>query len=121
MESLGTIMGKPDSQNAEWQDTLVNASRALAHLDADRLEEMALSCAALVREDHEARSNSRGYQETGSGETTREMAIFARVLEATRANLNVMRRLRAVRATQLEYGRRRDVCAASEESEHGDH
>ncbi len=33
-----------------------------------------------------------------------KMAIFARVLEATRTNLNVMRRLRTKRSVQLEYG-----------------
>jgi hypothetical protein len=32
------------------------------------------------------------------------MAVFARVLEATRANLNVMNRLRELRAGRLEYG-----------------
>jgi hypothetical protein len=113
-------MEKQDSQNAEWKDTLVNASRALAHLDADRLEEMALSCAALVRDERGGRFDSRGHRGTGF-EAAREMAIFARVLEATRANLNVMRRLRAVRATHLEYDQPRGLCDASVESEHGDH
>jgi hypothetical protein len=32
------------------------------------------------------------------------MAIFARVIEATRANLNVMQRLRDLRTGRLEYG-----------------
>ena len=32
------------------------------------------------------------------------MAVFARVLEATRANLKVMNRLRELRAGRLEYG-----------------
>jgi hypothetical protein len=114
-------MVKQDSQDAEWKDMLVNASRALAHLDADRLEEMALSCAALVGDEHEGRFDSRGPQGTDSGEAGRQTAIFARVLEATRANLNVMRRLRAVRATRLEYDQPRALCDASVESEHGDH
>jgi hypothetical protein len=114
-------MVKQGSPNAEWKGTLANASRALAHLDAERLEEMALSCAALVREDHEGRFDFRGGREEDSGEDGREMAIFARVLEATRANLNVMRRLRALRATPLEYGQPRGICDTSVESEHGDH
>jgi len=32
-----------------------------------------------------------------------DMAVFARVLEATRANLNVMNRLRELRTGRLEY------------------
>jgi hypothetical protein len=32
------------------------------------------------------------------------MAVFARVLDATRANLNVLNRLRELRAGRLEYG-----------------
>ncbi len=34
----------------ELKNMLAEASHALAHLEADRLEEMALSCAALVRD-----------------------------------------------------------------------
>jgi hypothetical protein len=113
-------MGKQGSQSAEWRDTLVDASQALAHLDADRLEEMALSCAALVREDH-AHFEIRPHAEPGFSEAGRELARFARVLEVTRANLNVMRRLRTIRAKELEYGLTRGVCEASSESEHGDH
>jgi hypothetical protein len=55
------------------------------------------------------------------------MAVFARVLEATRANLNVMNRLRELHAGQLEYreGRmERGISQAPEwrrtESGHGD-
>ena len=37
------------------------------------------------------------------------MAVFARVLEATRANLNVMNRLRELREGRLEYGEARQA------------
>jgi hypothetical protein len=111
---------KQGSQNAEWKETLIHASHALAHLDAERLEEMALCCAALVREDH-AHFDIRRPAEPGCGEAGRELESFARVLEATRANLNVMRRLRAIHSKQLEYGLARSVCEASGESEHGNH
>jgi hypothetical protein len=113
-------MGKQGSQNAEWKDTLVNASHSLAHLDAERLEEMALSCAALVRDEH-AHFDTGRHAEPGFGEAGRELASFARVLEATKANLNVLRRLRAVRAKQLEYGTAQGICDAPVESEHGNH
>ena len=39
------------------------------------------------------------------------MAVFARVLEATRANLNVMNRLRELRAGRLEYSERQATAA----------
>ncbi len=104
----------------ELRNMLAEASQALAHLDADRLEEMALYCAALVRDDSAA-----GIALTRSGsectESWSEMGIFMRVLEATKANLNVMRRLREKRLAGLEYGRvstSRDLSAGSD---HGDH
>ncbi len=101
---------------------LAEASLALAHLDAERLEEMALSCAALVRDADRKRGDARNQCGSGLGEARQEMAIFARVLEATRANLEVMHRLRPVRAAQLEYGPETRACVnAAEESEHGDH
>ena len=42
------------------------------------------------------------------------MATFARVLDATRANLNVMNRLRELRSGRLEYGELQMRCAGRE-------
>lgn len=120
-EPIGTSTVRQDSPNTEWRDALVVASHALAHLDADRLEEMVLSCAALLREDHKARFGTHCGPETCSGETRREMALFARLLDATKANLTVMRRLRDVSTTQLEYGQTRGPRDASVEGEDGNH
>ena len=39
-------------------------------------------------------------------EAAADMAVFARVLDATRANLNVMKRLRELRTGRLEYSER---------------
>ncbi len=101
---------------------LAEASLALAHLDAERLEEMALSCAALVRDAGRKRGDARNQCGSGLGKAMQEIAIFARVLEATRANLEVMHRLRPVPAARLEYGPETRSCVnAAEESEHGDH
>jgi hypothetical protein len=47
------------------------------------------------------------------------MAVFARVLEATRANLNVMNRLRQLRGERLEYSERQMRESMRTESEHG--
>ena len=49
-----------------------------------------------------------------------EMAVFARVLEATRANLNVMNRLRELRSGRLEYREPPAQGWAGTESGHGD-
>jgi len=85
------------------KELVVEASRALSRLDADRLEELALSCQALnralVHEDAEARKARAVEVRNATG----DMAVFARVLEATRANLNVMSRLSELRAGRLEY------------------
>ncbi len=79
------------------------ASRALATLDADRLEEMALSCQALNRDLSKSDEDIRGGLALQAKEARGEMAVFARVLEVTRANLNVMNRLRELREGRLEY------------------
>jgi hypothetical protein len=48
------------------------------------------------------------------------MAVLARVLEATRANLNVMNHLRDLRAGRLEYGQPQAQQWRRTESGHGD-
>lgn len=103
---------------------VVEASQALAHLDAGRLEELTLSCQALNRD------LNRGFRLVNPAERAAllqegreaqaEMAVFARVLDATRANLSVMYRLRELRQGQLEYAAPR-VRAAATESGDGDH
>jgi hypothetical protein len=47
------------------------------------------------------------------------MAVFARVLEATKANLKVMSRLRELRGGRLEYGEAQARGWAGTESGHG--
>ena len=102
--------------NPELKELVVEASGALARLDATRLEELALSCQALTR----ARSpEDAGERERQAREAEADMAVFARVLEATRSNLNVMKRLRELRAGRLEYTERQ--ARGSAEGGHGDH
>jgi hypothetical protein len=90
-------------ERPELKELVVDASRALARLDADRLEELALSCQALNRDLGLAGAGEREALARQAREAAGEMAIFARVLEATRANVNVMNRLRDLRAGLLEY------------------
>jgi hypothetical protein len=89
------------------KDMVVEASRALAHLDANRLEELALSCQALNRDlvntSGSAGTAKRAKLAAQAREAAKEMAVFAGVLDATRSNLNVLNRLREMRIDRLEY------------------
>ena len=84
---------------------VVEASQALARLDSARLEELALSCEAL---NSGSTSTERGRKDLArqARDAAADMAVFARVLEATRANMKVMKRLRELRAGRLEYSER---------------
>jgi aminopeptidase N len=102
------------------KELVVEASRALARLDADRLEELALSCQALNRDLAQQDGDGRAALAREAREAVGDMAVLARVLEATRANLNVMNRLRDLRAGQLEYGQSQVQQWRRTESGHGD-
>jgi hypothetical protein len=83
---------------------IAEATQALAHLDAERLEELAISCQTLNRDMKRPEGKERLGLVRQAREATCDMAIFARVLEATRGNLEVMNRLRELREGRLEYG-----------------
>lgn len=95
------------------KELVLEASQALARLDADRLEELALCCQVLNRElkgdlnpDSSSSSPGRGKRKDVKAEAREAapaMVAFAGVLDATRANLQVMHRLRAVCRGELEY------------------
>jgi len=79
---------------AGLEEIVKQASRALASLDAARLEELAFSCAALVQE--------RGRDAFGPGgaDPSRfelELRSLGRMLDYTKTNLNVLRRARSRR------------------------
>jgi hypothetical protein len=88
----------------ELRELVVEASQALARLDSNRLEELALSCQALNRDFTPANMEGRAGLTRQAREAAGEIAVFQRVLEATQSNLNVMKRLHELRAGQLEYG-----------------
>jgi hypothetical protein len=97
-----------EQQAEHWQhpmlrDLVMEASQALARLDAERLEELALSCQALNRDLARMDGDARQVLVPQAKAAAGDMAVFARVLEATRSNLDVMNRLRARRLGQLEY------------------
>jgi len=115
MQEAGT-RGEP----TKLKELVVEASRALARLDAGRLEELALSCQALNRELTPLSREKRETLVRQSREAEGDMATFARVLEATRANLNVMNRLRDLRLGRLEYTRPQMRDAADRGNGNGD-
>jgi hypothetical protein len=104
----------------ELKELVAEASRALARLDADRLEELALSCQALNRDLIPLSVDGRAALARQAREAAGDMAVFARVLEATQANLNVMNRLRELHRGRLEYGRPQARGWARTESGYGD-
>lgn len=105
--------------NAELRELVAEASSALARLDADRLQELALSCEALNRGLDVMTADEKTRLQQQAREAQSGMAIFARVLEATRSNLRVMNRLRELRMGSLEYTERQARGSENAEDEHG--
>ena len=100
---------------------IVEASQALACLDAERLEDLALSCHIFNRCLEAGNPAERAVQAGVARELVREMAVLARVMKATRANRDVMRGLRDLHAGRLEYGQRPLQKWAISENGYGDH
>jgi hypothetical protein len=108
--------------NPQLKELVVAASQALARMDTPRLEELAHSCrmlnqAAMV----EGNAKERKLLAQQARDATADMAVFARVLDATRANLNVMNRLRELREGRLEYTERQARGDTATEAGHGEH
>lgn len=107
-------------ERPELKKLVVEASRALARLDASRLEELALSCQALNRASGSPGMEDRVGLARQAREAAGDMAVFGRVLEATRANLKVMNRLRELREGRFDYGEPQARGWVRGESGHGD-
>lgn len=91
----------------ELKELVREASCALSLLDAGRLEELALCSRALIRDIEFRDDAGRGEMARQTRESREDMAIFGRLIEATRVNLAVMARIRALRqGRHLEYGER---------------
>jgi hypothetical protein len=113
------MQGKARQVNPELKELVAEASRALARLDAPRLEELALSCQALNRDLAPWTAEAQREWARQAREAAADMAVFARVLEATRANMRVMNRLRELRTGRLEYSERQARGCVNTESGHG--
>ena len=82
------------------KNMVMEASQALARLDAARLEELAASC-HMLQDRLAARPAGRLAQE--ASEAARQMVPLGRVLDATRANLRVLQHLQRLRAGVTGY------------------
>jgi len=105
--------------NPELRELVAEASSALARLDAERLEELALSCEALNRSLETMGPEDKARLEQQAHEAQSGMAVFERVLEATRSNLRVMNRLRELRMGSFEYNECQARGGKNAEGEHG--
>jgi hypothetical protein len=90
-------------QHPLLKELVMEASQALARLNAERLEELALSCQALNRDLAGMDGDARAVLLPQAQAAAKDMAVFARVLDATCSNLELMNRLRERRRCQLEY------------------
>ena len=106
-------------KHPELKSLVLEASQALSRLDADRLEGLALSCRALNRDLKPPTPEQSTLLARQSREAAGDMATFARVLEATKANLGVMNRLREMRMARLESIQRRAEGTTGAESVDG--
>jgi hypothetical protein len=120
-KSLVMLSMKMGQNFPELRELVAEASCALARLDTARLEELALSCEALNCGLTSMSAEEKARLSRQAGEAAGDMAVFARVLDATRANLNVMKKLRELRVDRLEYSERRECGPASAEGGNGDH
>ena len=91
------------AQRMPLKALVIDASRALARLDTERLQELACCCNALIHglQTEDLRFHSCLAWE--AAQASKEMSVFARVLQGTRANLDVIERLHDARLGRLEY------------------
>lgn len=106
-----------NASTPELKELVTEATRALARLDVARLEELAHSCQALLRIPPPKTNPERESLALEARAAQGDMAVFARVLEATRANLKVMERLREIRAGKAGYSELSRGCGSFIESD----
>lgn len=80
----------------ELRSIVQQATAALIAMDAERLEELALCCADLNREDRQ-RDTAEMREPNSFAGVRDEMDLFGGILRETRANLTVLSRLHAIR------------------------
>ena len=102
----------------ELKVLVAEAARSLAKLDVERLEELALSCHALNRD---AIERNRFPSVLEASAAKQDLALLAKIMEATRTNAAILSRLRELRAGKVEYSVGRDSTVNSTEVCNGLH
>jgi hypothetical protein len=85
------------------KELIEEATQALSQLDAERLDELALSCQALNRGCSLDQPTECAMNAGEARQAIPAMHVFSRVLEATRTNLEFMNRLNKPGCGRLEY------------------
>ncbi len=85
-------------------ELILETTRALAHLDADRLEALRDHCVVLERAYQSPLFRRRYDLVSPVWKAQRSLCALAAILEQTRVNLAVLRRLDGVRGGDLGYG-----------------
>ena len=86
------------------RELILETTRALAHLDADRLEALRDHCVVMERAYQSPLFRRRHDLACPAWEAQRSLRALAAILEQTRANLAVLRRLDGVRGGDAGYG-----------------
>ena len=102
------------------KELVLEASRSLARLDANRLDELVISCRALSSNLDTWKSADRAWLASEAGYAAREMVAFAAVLDATRANIRVMRQVTEFQKELPQYGPVAGHSGLATEAKHGD-
>jgi len=89
----------------ELRELVADAASALAQLDAKRLEELALTCRELCDRSTHGEAETAGIYRQAQ-EASRKVTLLGRVLDATRANVRVVKQLRDSRGQQSGYEER---------------
>jgi hypothetical protein len=94
------------SRRPSLKTIALDASRALARLETEHLEGLALLCEQL-RHRVDSSSEPGALLQAEAFEAARPARALARVLEESRANLDVLAQLRTLGGGRLEYSMRR--------------
>jgi len=102
------------------EEIVLEASKALTNWDADRLEELALSCEALNSDLMLLTPAGRAALAVEAQRAHRHLAVLKRSVHFTHENLKILKNLTAAHDEQLEYSPGPLGDWAARECEHGD-
>jgi hypothetical protein len=108
-----------EKQTSDLTGILAETLRALARLDVESLEGIALRAEDLVRESRFGNLKLQIRISMERGTVEGEMGVLRRTLQVTSANLTFMRGLSSMPGNRLEYGRALANTSPTAEVEYG--